>query len=175
MGKLTNLNPPTPNPQYLPENPIQIEFRKSSSNFIDFHVDPSDESIDFDARCIVFNGQNQNGKATVSWQASLFQILGNLQLGTGASLARILSGTATVDLPSIAAGSRAHVEIAVAGSQVGDLAFFVPTVDLYNGLWCFNIQAVVITNGVVRVYFHNLFSTALDIAAFPARLLVIGF
>jgi hypothetical protein len=169
-----------PHPQYLAVNPPSIEMGIANVNFLDFHltpppgVDPS--TVDFDARLIVSEGIGQNGKAKVALQASVFDVLARVSVNTGSQLSRLLSTSVTLDLPSISSGARSHLDVTLAGAQPGDVAFFLPTTDLNtSGLWCFNIQSVVVTTGSVRIYFHNLFSTALDIAPFSGRLLVIGF
>ena len=178
MGKLTNLNPASVQ-EYLPANPTSIEFGLANVNFIDFHltpptgIDPS--TVDFDARMIVTEGIGQNGRAKVALQASLFNIIGKFSVGGGAQIARLLMADLLIDLPSIAPGAVHHIDVDIAGVVTGDIAFFVPTTDLYNGLWCFNIQSVVIGASKTRLYFQNLYSAALNIVSFPGKLLVIGF
>jgi hypothetical protein len=108
-------------------------------------------------------------------QADLFNVISKLSLSGGAQIARLLMANLSIDLPSIPAGAVHHINVTVVGALAGDVAFFVPTVDLYNGLSHFNIQAVVISTSTIRLYFHNLYSAAVDVAVFSAKLLIIGF
>jgi hypothetical protein len=177
MGKLTNLNP-APTDAYLPANPTLIEFGVDSINFIDFRlqpVSPATPANDFDVRILASQGIGQNGRGRLDVQADLFNVISKLSLSGGAQIARLLMANLSIDLPSISAGAVHHINVTVGGALAGDVAFFVPTVDLYNGLSHFNIQAVVISTSTIRLYFHNLYSAAVDVANFPAKLLIIGF
>jgi hypothetical protein len=179
MGKLTNLNDLST--QYLPLNPTALEFGHGDVNLLDFHVKSSPASLDFDGRFIASEGIGQNGKCNLALQVGLFSLLckvaisGTLQVNGGVQLARLLVNTTYIDLPSIPAGGIYDIYMSVPGALVGDIAFFVPTAELYNGLWTVQIQAAITNNNTARVYFHNLYNAAVDIAPFAGKLLVLGF
>jgi hypothetical protein len=179
MGKLTNLNDFST--QYLPLNPRGLKFGHDEFNVIDFHVKQSPPSINYDGRIIASEGIGQNGKCNLAIQVGLLSLLcnvaisGTLQANGGAKLARLLVAPTYIDLPSIPAGGIYDIYMSVPGVLVGDLAFFVPTAELYNGLWTVQIQAAITNNNTARVYFHNLYPSAVDIAPFAGKLLVLGF
>jgi hypothetical protein len=174
MGKLTNLNDLSA--QYLPVNPIVLEFGHGDVNVIDFHVKPSSPGIDYDVRFLASNGVSQNGQGTLALQAKLFNLLCSVAIGGGgAQIARLLMVPTFFDLPSIAPGGIYDVYISVPGAQIGDVALFCPTADLYNGLWAMNIQASITNTNVARLYFHNLFTASVDVAPFSGKLIVLGF
>ena len=164
-----------PHAQYLPRKPKGIEFELNDANYLDFHVTPSPRTIDFDARLICSEGISQNGKATLALQAGLFNIIAKLSLNDGPALGRLLTTTTTIDLPLIASGGVVEINRNISGgAAVGDIAFFVPT-EMPLGLAFINIQAIISSVGVAKIYFHNFSSSALDISAFSGRLLVFGF
>lgn len=200
MGKLTNLNPPAPiaetdlpasiardteyraadvahvtepdpHPQYLPANPLGIEFGQGTFNALDFHT--ALPAKDFDARLLVSGGGTTNGLATLLWQAALFSISAKVAINGGAQIAKLLSVLTNVELPLISANAVFELSITVNPAAIGDIAFFAPT-EMPAGLQFFKITALA-TAGVVKIYFHNLSSSALDLPAFSGRLLIIGF
>ncbi len=162
-------------PQYLLKNPPGIEFSREGVNVLDFHVEPSPPSIDFDVRIAARDGTGQNGGGTLSLQAGFLNLLTKVGINGGAQIQRLLVVPTYVDLPPIAAGGIYDIYMSVTGAQVGDVAVFFPTAELYNGLWAFHIQAAVTNNNVARIYFHNLYNTSLDIGGFSGKLLIIGF
>jgi len=160
---------------YLPKNPTVIEWGWGDFNILDFHVSPSPPTLDFDARIIASGGTGQNGKCNLSLQAAFFSVIANFGINGGASIVRLLMAQTYIDLPSIAAGGIYDIYMSIPGALPGDIAFFLPTVELYNGLWTIHIQAAITANNVARVYFRNAYNTAVDIAPFSGKLLVIGF
>lgn len=163
-----------PHPQYLPNRPTGIEFALDNANYIDFHVNPSPVSLDFDARIIASLGTGQNGQARVQLQAGLFNVVANFSINGGAQIARFLSLTTTIDMPSTNAGAVGQINQNIPGAVMGDLALFTP-LTMPTNLPFFNIQSVVSAAGVATLYFHNLSTSAIDLPSFSGRLLVLGF
>jgi hypothetical protein len=159
----------------LPKNPTSIEFGHAQVNVVDFHAGTGSTTIDFDVRILASNGISQNGRGNLSIQAALFSLIANLSINGGVQIARFLMGATYIDLPPISAGGVYDIYMNIPGAVPGDIAFFLPTVDLYNGLWTFHIQAAITANNVARIYFKNGFTSSLDISAFSGKLLVIGF
>jgi hypothetical protein len=98
-----------------------------------------------------------------------------VSLNGGSQLARLLQTQTYIDLPPIAPQGIYDIFISVPGALVGDVVYFCPLADLYNGLWTFNINAAVTAASVVRIYFHNLYNNSLDVGAFSAKVVVMAF
>src|SRR4028118_1266515 len=79
-----------PHTQYLIKNPTTIEFGLGPVNVIDFHVQSSPSSIDFDVRFIASDGRSENGRGTLTLQARLFNLLGGVAIAGGSQIARFL-------------------------------------------------------------------------------------
>lgn len=161
-----------PHSQYLPSNPSGIEFAQDSANYLDFHTGSPNK--DFDTRLIASGGGLTNGLGFLLLQTGTFQINALLSLYGGVKLARLLSASTSVDLPLLGAGTVGQTLVAIPGANVGDLALFIP-LTMPTNLASFNIQAIVATAGVATIFFHNLAGSAVDVAPFSARLLVLGF
>lgn len=167
-----HINSTDPHSEYLSKHPTGIEFGANTVNIIDFHTG---QALDFDARFIAIGGDSNQAGANVALQANLFTLVSKFNFHEGATLSRIFMASTYIDLPSIGSQSVYDIFISIPGAVLGDLAFFVPTTDLFNGLWPFNIQAAVTNSNIARIYFHNLYGAAVDVPAFPAKLIVIGF
>jgi hypothetical protein len=159
----------------LPKNPTSIEFGHAEVNVVDFHAGSGSATIDFDVRILASNGISQNGRGNLSIQAALFSLISNLSINGGVQIARFLMAATYIDLPPISAGGVYDIYMSIPGAIPGDIAWFLPTTNLYNGLWTFHIQAAITANNVAQIYFKNGFTSSLDISAFSGKLLVIGF
>jgi hypothetical protein len=161
-----------PHPQYLLKTFTGVDFGLGDYNVVDFHVNPSPSTLDFDARIIASGGLGVNGQCTLSVQAALLNLFCKLSIGGGAQVARLLVSSTYIDLPAIAAGGIYDIYMSIPGAQIGDIAFFVPTTELYNGLWVMHIQAAVTNNNVARIYFRNGHNSTVDAFALFLRKLV---
>jgi len=157
---------------YLLKNPTELEFGQAEFNNIDFNTGPI--KTDFAGRIIVSGGGNLNGLAQILFQFALANFNSKVSVNGGAQLSRFLLATTTVDLPGINSGATAEITRSVTNALVGDIVFFVPT-EMPVGLSFLNFQAIISSAGVARVVFRNLSSAALDIVAFSAKILVVGF
>jgi hypothetical protein len=164
-----------PHSQYLTKNPTSMEWGHAEVNVMDFHGGTGSPTIDFDVRILASNGISQNGKGHLSIQAALFSLISNLSINGGVQIARFLMAATYIDLPPISAGGVYDIYMSIPGAIPGDIAWFLPTTNLYNGLWAFHIQAAITANNVAQIYFKNGFTSSLDISAFSGKLLVIGF
>jgi hypothetical protein len=83
----------------------------------------------------------------------------------------------TLDPPSIGAGTLYKVFYTINGANVGDFCTVVPVnMNLYTtAAWPFVFAAVVEAANTVGVYLRNDTTTAIDLASFQIRVLVINF
>jgi hypothetical protein len=90
---------------------------------------------------------------------------------------RGISQLFTLDPPSIGAGTLYKVFYTINGANVGDFCSIVPVnMNLYTtAAWPFVFAAVVEAANTVGVYLRNDTTTAIDLASFQIRILVINF
>lgn len=171
---LAHANAVDPHGQYLPKNPIGIEFASQPGgvNYLDFHT--HENFKDFDVRLRASGGGASNGLGFLLLQAALFQVNANFSINGSTQISKLLSTAVSIDMPLIAAGAIGQINQNISGAVVGDLVLFIPLAMSAN-LPFFNIQSVISATGVATIYFHNLSSTAVDLPAFSGRLLVLGF
>jgi hypothetical protein len=168
----------TPNhTQYLPVNPVHIEFKPSQFNIIDFNTQQGsngEQVRDFDGRISASGGGVTNALGFLLFQFAHIQFNSKVSINNGAQLARLLSAVQSIDLPSVGPGTQVSVAIAVAGAVLGDAVLFFPVTVVAN-LTFFSIQAIITAAETVTIYFRNLSSSAIDLPAFSARIVVLGF
>ena len=160
--------------QRMPINPTHVEFGLAPQNIIDFHG--GTQMVDFDVRVMVSGGIGQTGRGDISVQANNFSLVGgtSLSLNGGAAIKRLLMADFIINPPSVPAGGVADISLSLPGTVGGDAIIFTPVSNPYNGLWTFNVKAFAATN-VVLVFFHNVYSTALDLPPFTAKVVALGF